>query len=137
FAAMAVSQVTAIAGLVVIVLAPSAMWLALGLALLGQLVGFNYFSSLYYSTTGSHDEDRCAASGMHEATLSIGFAIGCVLGGWTGEYWGDRSPYALAAAVVGVMLVVQAAWYVRHVRPLQCGGASPQQDQPRDTRLRF
>jgi MFS family permease len=116
FAAMVTSQGLAVAGMLVIALASEPAWWALGLALLAQLVGFNYFSSLYYSTAGSHDENRGAASGMHEATLAFGIAFGCILGGWTGVHWGDRSPYVLAAAAIVVMCGVQALWYVSNVR---------------------
>jgi MFS family permease len=121
FTTMAASQLVAVAGLVVIALAPSPAWWAVGLALLAQLVGVNYFSSLYYTTTGSHDENRGAASGMHEATLAFGIAFGSILGGWTGLYWGDRSPYLLAAAAILVMLGVQAVWYGSKVRARALG----------------
>lgn len=117
FASMVASQVLGVVGLVTIALAPSTAWLALGLALLAQLVGFNYFSSLYYSTTGSRDEDRGAASGMHEATLAMGQAFGSILGGWTGLTWGARSPYVLAAGAIVVILGVQTVWYRSYVRP--------------------
>lgn len=129
FPTMVASQLLGVAGLVTIALAPSAAWLAAGLALLAQLVGFNYFSSLYYSTTGSHDENRGAASGMHEATLALGQAFGSVLGGWTGLRWGDRSPYVLAAAAIIALLGVQTLWYVSRVRPHRVG----ELDRPRPT----
>jgi MFS family permease len=116
FAAAAGSQVLAVAGLLAIASARSELGLALGLALLGQLVGFNYFASLYYSTAGSHEERRGEASGMHEGTLSLGFALGSTLGGWAGSALGDRSPYVLAAAVIVALLGVQAFWYRAHVR---------------------
>ena len=41
-----------------------AVSLLAGLALLGQLVGYNYFSGLFYSTAGSPDERR-AHGGWH------------------------------------------------------------------------
>src|SRR5262249_55902442 len=47
------AQVLGAGGLVMIGQAESAVTLLIGLALLGQLVGYNYFSGLFYSTAGS------------------------------------------------------------------------------------
>src|SRR3954464_11709629 len=58
------SQVLGAGGLVVIAQAESSAMLLVGLALHGQLVGFNYFSGLYYSTAGSSDEGRALAAGI-------------------------------------------------------------------------
>jgi MFS family permease len=105
-------------GLVVIARAESAIPLLIGLALLGQLVGYNYFSGLFYSTAGSRHEQRALAAGIHEATLAAGMAIGTIVGGVLGERVSPRMPYVLAAAVILVLIAGQSVAWWRWVRPL-------------------
>ena len=81
----------------------------MGLVSLAQLMGYNYFASLYYSTTGVTEERRGAASGMHEFTLSVGFAAGAAGGGMFGQFFGIRAPYQLAAAFIFALLILQLA----------------------------
>ena len=117
------SQVLAAVGLIVIARAESAVTLLIGLTLLGQLVGYNYFSGLFYSTAGSSHERRALAAGIHEATLAVGMAVGTIVGGVLGTLVNQRVPYLLAAAVLLVMVVVQAvAWWrwVRSPRQASC-----------------
>ena len=112
------SQVLGAGGLVVIAQAESAAMLLIGLALLGQLVGFNYFSGLYYSTAGSSDEGRTLAAGIHEATLATGMALGTVVGGISGSLINHRMPYVLAAVVILVLIAAQSVAWWYWVRPL-------------------
>ena len=107
------SQLLAAVGLVIISQAGSSVTLLIGLTLLGQLVGYNYFSGLFYSTVGSAHESRALAAGIHEATLAIGMAVGTIVGGVLGSVVNVRIPYQLAAAVLLVMVVVQLiAWRI-------------------------
>lgn len=110
------SQVLAASGLVVIARSESAVTLLIGLALLGQLVGYNYFSGLFYSTAGSSHERRALAAGIHEATLATGMALGTVAGGAIGTLVNHRTPYLLAAAVMLVLMAVQSAAWWKWVR---------------------
>jgi len=112
------SQALAAVGLVVIARAEYAATLLLGLALLGQLVGYNYFSGLFYSTAGSSHERRALAAGLHEATLAMGMAIGTLLGGFLGTRVNQRMPYLMAALVVVVLMAVQTVAWRRWVAPL-------------------
>jgi hypothetical protein len=57
------SQALAACGLLVIARSTSTGTFLVGLTLLGQLVGYNYFSGLFYSTAGSPDERRALAAG--------------------------------------------------------------------------
>ncbi len=116
------SQVLGAIGLVVIATAQSAEMFFVGLALQGQLVGFNYFSGLYYSTAGSSDEGRTLAAGIHEATLATGMAIGTIVGGYFGSRIDHRLPYLLAAGLIVALIISQLIAWWRLVRPL----ASPQ-----------
>lgn len=105
-------------GLVVISQAESAVTLLIGLALLGQLVGYNYFSGLYYSTAGSSHEGRALAAGIHEATLATGMAVGTIAGGVLGSLVSQRMPYLLAAMVIVLLIAVQLIAWWRWLRPL-------------------
>ncbi|MBM4069520.1 MAG: MFS transporter [Planctomycetes bacterium] len=112
------SQVLAAVGLIIIARAESAESLLAGLVLLGQLVGYNYFSGLYYATAGSRHEGRALAAGLHEATLAGGMAVGTIVGGVVGTVLGPRAPYVLAAAVILMLFAVQGIVWWKWVRPL-------------------
>lgn len=106
-----ISQAIGAVGLVVIARANSATTVLIGVVLLGQLVGYNYFSGLFYSTSGSSNDRRILSVGIHEATLATGMAIGTILGGVLGTLVDHRLPYLIAAIAIGVLLIVQwAAW---------------------------
>ena len=109
-----VAHISGIAGLGVITMTASEPGLMLGLAGLAVLVGYNYFASLYYSTTGSSNAKRGFALGIHEATLLLGAASGAAFGGIAGTALASvRIPYILAAMVVATMLTIQIALYRR------------------------
>ena len=119
FSTAAGSQILAAVGLALVAGAHSSLPLAIGLVLVGQLAGYNYFASLYYSTAGSSDEQRGLAASLHEATLAIGMAGGTLGGGLIGTALGTRAPYLLAAATIAGLAVVQFAAYLRWLSPRQ------------------
>jgi len=119
-----VTQLLAIAGLVIVVVADSTWQIGLGLAALGVLVGYNYFASLYYSTAGGGPKRQGWVSGIHEASLGFGFAMGSITGGLFARLTEtfdhvlpplliQRSPYVLAILVIAVLLVLQGRMYRR------------------------
>lgn len=113
FSISVASQILAAVGLMMIARAESAVALFIGLTLLGQLVGYNYFSGLFYSTAGSSHKRRALAAGIHEATLAGGMAVGTIVGGVLGTLVSQRVPYVLAGAVLLVLIVPQSiAWWV-------------------------
>lgn len=118
FRVSAASQLLGAGGLLVIATATSETTLFVGLVLLGQLVGFNYFSGLYYSTLGSSHENRSFAAGIHEATLASGMALGTIIGGALGSVIDQRAPYLLAAAVLVVLTALQSVAWWKWIRPL-------------------
>jgi MFS family permease len=118
FSVSLASQLVAAAGLIVIASAHSGTTLMIGLFLIGQLVGLNYFSGLYYSTVGSSDENRAFAAGVHEATLAVGMAVGTIAGGWLGSAVNQRAPYIFAAAMVVILAGIQIVAWTKWVRPL-------------------
>lgn len=118
------TQLLAVAGLVIVVLAHSIWQIGLGLAALGVLVGYNYFASLYYSMAGGGPKRQGLASGIHEASLGFGFAMGSITGGLFARLTEafdhvlppiliQRSPYLLAISVITVLLAVQGRMYRR------------------------
>lgn len=94
----------------------------LGLSVVGLsiMMGYNYFSSLFYSSTGNRNERKGRAFGWNEAFLGFGAVGGCFLGGWLGSA-NLRAPYLLAASMVTASLIIQAIVFLRSVRPLQQG----------------
>jgi MFS family permease len=121
FSTSLVAQFIAVGGLALLIVADTIPELALALAAISLLGGYNYFASIYYSSTGGTDEKRGFASGMHEATLGVGIAAGSFFGGLFGTFSGKRGPYILALAVFLFLIAVQIIIYLRHVRPLLHG----------------
>ncbi len=116
FSTALTSQLIAVGGLLLLVNAESIFTTWLALAAAAQLMGYNFFASLYYSTAGSVESQRGAASGWHEASLAMGFVVGSVLGGLIGQYAGVKAPYLLGAAIILVLAVVQMFVYAQQVR---------------------
>lgn len=102
-------------GLVGVGFATNLTALAVSLAALYILLGYNYFAGLYYSTASAADHNRSAAGGIHEATLALGMAGGSFFGGISDEWAGERAPYFLAAGVIAVLAAVQMRLYRRLV----------------------
>jgi len=124
FSTSMASQFLGVAGLIMISQAESMVTLCLGLTLHAQLVGYNYFSGLFYTTAGSSPDGRTLAAGIHEATLAAGMAAGTVAGGILGSMIGNRAPYVLAAVVLVALIVVQiiafCRWFVIPGRDNDC-----------------
>jgi MFS family permease len=117
FSTAAASQVLAAVGMALIAAAHSPWTIMLGLALMAQLMGYNYFASLYYSISGAAQDGHGAASGIHEATIGLGFAAGSFIGGAAAQWWGERAPYWIAACVIAGLMIVQVMMFVRYVQP--------------------
>ena len=113
FGATVAAQIVGLGGLLLLIRATTQTGLTVGLVGLGLLLGFNYFASLYYSTTSSHDQNKGLASGIHEATLGLGIAAGAFLGGLAGAAMGPRAPYQFSILVLVAMLLVQTCVYLR------------------------
>tara|TARA_B100000809_G_scaffold159781_1_gene157168 strand:+ start:2329 stop:3507 length:1179 start_codon:yes stop_codon:yes gene_type:complete len=107
-----------IVGLCGILLGSSIVVLTLSVCGFSVLMGYNYFGSLFYSSTGNENERKGRAFGWNEAFLGFGAVGGSFLGGWLGS-GNVRAPYLLAAIIVGLSFSVQAIVYLKHVRPLR------------------
>jgi predicted MFS family arabinose efflux permease len=113
FSTALAAQAVAVVGLVSLVFAETETALTVGLAGVGLLVGYNYFASIYYSTTSTADDKKGAASGMHEGTLGLGIAMGSLAGGYVGNVLGPRAPYVLSACLIVLLSGVQVGMFVR------------------------
>ncbi|MAE60381.1 MAG: hypothetical protein CMJ49_03390 [Planctomycetaceae bacterium] len=129
FVTSAAMQLLAIAGLLTIATADTRPQLVTGMLIAAPLMGYNYFSSLYYSTS-SIDHTKGAASGIHEGTIALGFGAGSILGGffgvrvgphldWLGDLAAQRAPYILGASVIAAALVLQAIYFLLRVQPMR------------------
>jgi MFS family permease len=90
--------------------------LTAGLVLASVLTGYNYFASIFYSTTGFGAEQKGMASGLHEASLAAGFGGGAVAGGILGSLQGLRAPYRLALWVLAALWLLQCGVYLAGLR---------------------
>ena len=104
-------QGVGIAGLLLLTTGTTVLVLTAGVMLVGVLGGYNYFASIFYSTTGFADDQKVTASGMHETTLAVGFGAGAVLGGLVGTYLGGRASYLFCALAIVISSVIQIAMF--------------------------
>ena len=94
-------------GLGLLSTATSVPWLTAGIFLVGIFMGYNYFSSIFYSTTGFGEKRRGLVAGVHEATVAAGFTAGSLGGGYAGATWGVRVPFEICIGVIACFGVLQ------------------------------
>ncbi len=100
------AQAVAMAGLLIVTRAESVPLLTVGVTLIGVMMGYNYFSGIFYATTGfSHR--RGFASGMHEGTLAVGFLIGSLGGGLIGSEFGVRAPFSVGIGIIALAMTLE------------------------------
>lgn len=105
------AQAVAMAGLLIITRAEAVPLLTLGVMLIGVMMGYNYFSGIFYATT-AFSRRSGFASGMHEGTLAIGFLIGSLGGGIVGSEFGVRAPFAVGIGIIGLAMALEIAGYL-------------------------
>ena len=113
------ARLLGLAGLALVCVATGSLGLLIGLSSLGCMLGFNYFSSLYYATSGSSDCRRGRACAAVEFTVSLGVVMGALLGGVAGAAFGFRAPYQLAVVVVAAMFILELLVFLFYVAPVQ------------------
>jgi len=114
-----VTQLCGIAGLTLLSVSEGTTGLGLGVVGVSLMMGYTYFSSLFYNAVGNPPDRKGRAFGLNEACLCVGAAGGSCLGGYLGADWGARAPFQVAAALVVGLLLVQFLLFWRHVQPLQ------------------
>ena len=110
------AQFLAAAGVLLLARGGSVPVLTAGLVLASVLTGYNYFASIFYSTTGFGAEKKGTASGLHEASLAAGFGGGAVAGGILGSLQGLRAPYRLGLWVLLALWLIQCCVYLARSR---------------------
>ncbi|MFN0170235.1 MAG: MFS transporter [Bryobacteraceae bacterium] len=106
------SQAFAAAGLFILGYASSVPVLTFGLTLVAGMLGYNYFASIFYSTSAFGRERKGIASGIHEATLAFGGGVGALGGGILGTVYGSRTPYRLCVLLLLASIVIQITIYL-------------------------
>lgn len=106
------AQALAAAGLCILGYASSVPILTLGLALIAGMLGYNYFASIFYSTSAFGSDRKGMASGIHEATLAFGGGVGALGGGFLGTLYGSRTPYRLCVLLLLASIVIQITIFV-------------------------
>lgn len=87
---------------------------ALCFAVSGTAAGVTYVNSLYYSINGP--SETCARrTGFHEAILGLGALSGGLIGGEVATLLDLRAPYMAVAAVLAVVIVIQALALKRYI----------------------
>ncbi|MDP7742242.1 MAG: MFS transporter [Lentisphaeria bacterium] len=113
------ARLLGLVGLAIVCVATGSLGLLAGLSCLGGMLGFNYFSSLYYATSGSSDCRRGRACSVVEFTVSVGVVMGTLLGGFAGAAFGFRAPYQLAVVVVAAMFILELFVFLFYVSPVR------------------
>jgi len=120
------SQAIAVCGLLLLAKADGVVPLTAGLMLAGVMTGYVYFSGMFYSTTSFKNERKGLASGLHEATLAIGFTGGSLGGAYIADAMGVRAAFEVAIAVLLVFMALQfLARVFVHGRNSAAQAASP------------
>ncbi len=107
-----IAQAVSMAGLLVLSRAHTVPMLATGVVLVGVMMGYNYFSSIFYSTTGFSEKRRGLASGLHEGTLAAGHTAGSLGGGYLGATLGIRAPFRVGIGILAFSALVQLLAYL-------------------------
>jgi DHA1 family multidrug resistance protein-like MFS transporter len=98
-------QAFAIISLVMLAVFSNTLYFIAAMVFLGLSTGITYFSSLLYSLYGFIDKGK--KSGIHEAFIGAGTFLGPLIGGFSAHNLGIRSPYLVAALLLGVAIIVE------------------------------
>ncbi len=102
---LALFQLIAAVGLIVISIASSLPLFFLAFVFIGMGMGMTYFSSLFYSVNVTSQKGPSAA--IHETVLMSGFLLGPLIGGAVAQKFSLRVPYLVFAAIVVVGISIQ------------------------------
>jgi len=100
----------AFAGLVIVVFTEKLWGFALGFLLIGAAGGVTYSASLYYAVS-LESSIAGSRSGWHEFYLGLGGFAGPLIGGLLAHLLGPKSPYAVSAGLVVLVLAIQLIYH--------------------------
>ena len=105
-------QLVAGIGLLLIPFTRSIMMIGVILCSVGALSGLVYYSSLFYALALREKSGR--RSGIHEAMVGSGAAIGPLLCGWVGSFTGQPwSPFVFGACVLITAIAVEIIFFLK------------------------
>ena len=103
-------QCLQLCGMVLILNMTSLFFLTVAVVVIGIGNSFVYSSHIYYGVSGS--KNRTGRMAIHETILSIGFSIGCVVGGMLGDHFSRYSPYIFGFGIVFAGMAAQTLiWF--------------------------
>ena len=101
-------------GLLGIYASADALGFGLSVCVFSVLMGFNYYGSLYYSSTGATADEQGKAFGLNESFLMFGAVGGSLAGALLSGAETFRLPFLVAAVVVLASMFTQVViWYRR------------------------
>ncbi|MEO1997111.1 MAG: hypothetical protein ABGZ17_17720, partial [Planctomycetaceae bacterium] len=106
------SQALGCVGMLIVSSASSVAALGLGVVLMSVMMGYNYFSSLFYNRHANEERRQGRGFGLNEAFLGLGAAGGSLLGGLAIPDWGARAPFGISAALILAAL----SWQVVRIK---------------------
>jgi len=105
-----VALLSTFAGLLIVVFADSLAGFAIGFLLIGASGGVTYSASLYYAVS-LESSIAGSRSGWHEFYLGAGAFSGPLIGGLLAHYLGPKSPYAVSAILVVILIFAQVFYF--------------------------
>ncbi len=118
---LALFQLIAAVGLIVIFISNSLALFFLAFAFIGVGMGMTFSSSLFYSVNVTSQKGPSAA--IHETILMSGFLLGPLIGGAVAQEFSLRTPYLVVAAIVVVGIFTQLLIKRRRKQIKQIGAA--------------
>ena len=98
-------------GLLLIPFTRNIMMIGMILGAVGALSGLVYYSSLFYALALREKSGK--RSGIHEATVGSGAAIGPLLGGWVGSFSGQPwSPFVFGACILMTAIIAEIIFFL-------------------------
>ena len=112
FKTLVTLQTTVFVGLVLIPFTRSMILIGIIFCSIGALNGLVFYSSLFYALVLRSKVGR--RSGIHEAMVGSGAAIGPLLGGWAGSVTGlPWSPFIIGAVIIIAALTAEIVLFVK------------------------
>ncbi len=106
------AQIIGVVSLLLLTYGSTVAVLTAGLTGLGVMMGYNYFASMFYSTTSFSSRRVGLASGIHQGSMAIGFTAGSLGGGYLSLHSGIRVPYQVCIAILLCSLLFQVLGYL-------------------------
>jgi len=112
FKTLLIFQMAACTGLFLIPFTQNILLIGMILCLVGSLIGLVYYSSLFYALALRDKAGK--RSGIHEAMVGSGAAIGPLLCGWMGSLTGQPwSPFVFGGCILIAAITAQIIFFLK------------------------